>query len=98
MKTVVSSPNSINAAALRAVPPDTASAPVVSEKGLSSNDARKFFRSVREFLSSIVDSSAFQDASVHHEVSIIFTSNGPLIYRCDTHKDVQNRPAHSSRN
>jgi hypothetical protein len=40
-----------------------------------------FFRAVRVFLSGLVDSSAFQEVSLGREVSIVFTSNGPLIYR-----------------
>ncbi len=40
-----------------------------------------FFGAVRVFLSGLVDSSAFQEVSLGREVSIVFTSNGPLIYR-----------------
>jgi hypothetical protein len=32
------------------------------------------------------------------EISVIFTSNGPLVYRLETNNDVQNEPARSSRN
>jgi hypothetical protein len=98
MKTVISSPNLICAVALKADPPDAATAPVVSNSGLSRTGAHKFFRAVRVFVSSIVDSSAFQDVSVHQQVAIIFTSNGPLIYRYEPNKDVLNRPARSSKN
>jgi hypothetical protein len=33
------------------------------------------------FLSGSVDDLAFQDVSLHRQVSIIYTPNGPLIYR-----------------
>jgi hypothetical protein len=43
--------------------------------------AHSFFRAVRVVLSGSINSSAFQEVSLGREVSIIFTSNGPLIYR-----------------
>jgi hypothetical protein len=46
-----------------------------------SRSAHSFFCAVRIFLSGLIDSSAFHNDSLGREVSIIFTSNGPLIYR-----------------
>jgi len=46
--------------------------------------AHSFLRTVRVFLSGLIDSSAFQDVSSGREVSIIFTSNGPLICRWES--------------
>jgi hypothetical protein len=34
---------------------------------------------------------------VDQQVAIIFTSNGPLIYRCETKKNVRKEPARSSK-
>ena len=45
--------------------------------------AHSSFRAVPVFFSGSIDSSAFQDVSSGREVSIIFSSNGPLIYRWD---------------
>jgi hypothetical protein len=89
--TVIPTPNSNSVATLRceAILPDAATALVVSENGPSSiSGTRKLFRALRAFLSSIGDSSAFQDISVKQQVEIIFTSNGPLIYRCEPTKKV----------
>jgi hypothetical protein len=89
--TVIPTPNSNSVAALRceAVLPDAATALIISDsRPHSSSGARKLFRALRGFLSSVVDSSAFQDISVKQQVEIIFTSNGPLIYRCEPTKKV----------
>jgi hypothetical protein len=50
--------------------------------------AHSFFRAVRGFLSGSIDSSAFQEVSSGREVSIIFTSNGPLIYRWERNSSI----------
>jgi hypothetical protein len=47
----------------------------------SFRNTRSFFRAIRAFLSGSVDDLAFQDVSLHRQVSIIYTPNGPLIYR-----------------
>jgi hypothetical protein len=57
-----------------------------------------FFVAVRSFVSGLVDDSAYQHVSLDREVSVIFTSNGPLVYRAAMNNDVQNKPAGSSRN
>src|ERR1700745_2792679 len=55
---------------------------IISKKGgCQSRNTRSFFRAVRAFLSGSVDDLAFQDVSLHRQVSIIYTPNGPLIYR-----------------
>ena len=55
---------------------------IISEKGgWRSRNTRSFFRAVRAFLSGSVDDLAFQDVSLHRQVSIIYTPSGPLIYR-----------------
>jgi hypothetical protein len=43
-----------------------------------------FFRAVRVFLTG--PSFAFQEVSLGREVSVVFTSNGPLIYRWEANK------------
>ena len=42
----------------------------------------RFFRGVRFLFSSLLDNSAFQEVSLGREVSVIFTTNAPLVYRC----------------
>jgi hypothetical protein len=54
--------------------------------------AHSFFRAVRVFLSGPIDSSAFQEVSLGREVSIIFTSNGPLIYRWEANNANNGKP------
>jgi hypothetical protein len=42
----------------------------------------RFFRGVRFLFSGVLDNSAFQEVSLGREVSVIFTTNTPLVYRC----------------
>src|SRR4030088_1360270 len=42
---------------------------------------RSFLRAARVFLSSLVDNSPFQEVTLCREASILFTCNGPLVYR-----------------
>jgi hypothetical protein len=51
-----------------------------------------FIRAVRVFLSGPVGSSAFQEVSLGREVSVVFTSNGPLIYRWEGNNSNNGRP------
>jgi hypothetical protein len=60
--------------------------------------SRSSLPSLRTLLFRFIDGSAFQDVSLGREISIIFTSNGPLTYRCRTNNDVRNESARSSRN
>jgi acyl-CoA reductase-like NAD-dependent aldehyde dehydrogenase len=62
-----------------------ASSTILDEEHRLSRSVHSFFRAVRVFLSGLVDSCAFQEVSLGREVSIVFTSNGPLIYRWETH-------------
>ncbi len=65
-----------------AVPPRGAAASIISDEGdRLIRSAHNFFRTVQVFLSRSIDSSPFQEVSLGREVSIIFTSNGSLIYR-----------------
>jgi hypothetical protein len=57
-----------------------------------------FFVAVRAFVSDLIDDSAYQQVSLGREVFVIFTSNGPLVYRAERNNDVQNKPAGSLRN
>jgi hypothetical protein len=54
---------------------------------------RSFLRAVRAFLSRPVDGFAFQAVSLGQQVSIIFTSNGPLIYRWELNNRGNGRSA-----
>ncbi|MBV8098837.1 MAG: hypothetical protein JOZ31_06745 [Verrucomicrobia bacterium] len=40
-----------------------------------------FFRSLRAALSRVLDSSAYDQISLGREVSVAFTSQGPVVYR-----------------
>jgi hypothetical protein len=52
-----------------------------------SRSAHGFLRVVRIFLSDLIDSSAFHSDSLGREVSVIFTSNGPLTYRWESNNE-----------
>jgi hypothetical protein len=67
------------------IPPCRAAPSVILDEGYRlSRSAHSFFRAVRVFLSGLIDSSAFHNDSLDREVSVIFTSNGPLIYRWES--------------
>jgi benzaldehyde dehydrogenase (NAD) len=77
-----------------AVPPcGAASSTILDEEHRLSRSVHSFFRAVRVFLSGLVDSSAFQEVSLGREVSIVFTSNGPLIYRWEANNGEQRETA-----
>jgi hypothetical protein len=44
--------------------------------------ADRFFRGVRFLFSGLLDNSAFQEVSLGREVSVVFATNAPLVYRC----------------
>jgi hypothetical protein len=44
--------------------------------------AERCFRGVRFIFSGLLDNSAFQEVSLAREVSVVFTANAPLVYRC----------------
>jgi hypothetical protein len=74
-----------------AVPP--CGAPIILDEGHRLRRAtHSFFRAVRVFLSGPVDSSAFQQVSLGGEVSVVFTSNGPLIYRWEGNNSNNRKP------
>lgn len=66
-----------------AVTPRGAAASLILDEGHRHSGLHRFFRAVRVSLSGPIDSSAFQEVSLGREVSIIFTSSGPLIYRSE---------------
>ena len=75
------------------VPPSgTAPSLILDEGHRLRRAAHSFSRVVPVFFSGSIDSSAFQDVSSGREVSIIFTSNGPLIYRWDGNSSNNRNP------
>ena len=50
--------------------------------------AHRCFRGVRFLFSGLLDDSAFQQVSLGREVSVVFTTNGPLVYRCRADKSA----------
>jgi hypothetical protein len=75
-----------------AVPPRPLATSIISG-GCPSGNTRSFFRAVRAFLSGSVDDLAFQDVSLHRQVSIIYTPNGPLIYRWEQNSSERREAA-----
>jgi hypothetical protein len=81
-----------------AVPPCGAASSIILDEGhRPSRSVHSFFRAVRVFLSGLVDSSAFQEVSLGREVSIVFTSNGPLIYRWPQRRYPEKKLHHGNR-
>jgi hypothetical protein len=73
-----------------AVPPCGAAPSIILDEGHRlRRTAHRFFRAVRAFLSGPIDTSAFQEVSLGREVSNVFTSNGPLIYRWEANNGEQ---------
>lgn len=48
------------------------------------DQASVLFRVARVFLSGLIDSGAFHNHSLGREVSVLFTSTGPVIYRWES--------------
>ena len=68
--------------------PCRAAPSVILDEGYRlSRSAHSFFRAVRVFLSGLIDSSAFHNDSLGREVSVVFTSTGPLIYRWESNNE-----------
>jgi hypothetical protein len=68
--------------------PCRAAPSVILDEGYRlSRSAHNFFRAVRVFLSGLIDSSAFYSDSLGREVSVVFTSTGPLIYRWESNNE-----------
>jgi hypothetical protein len=51
----------------------------------------KFFRTIRAFCFQWFDASPYQQVSLGREVSMVVTSNGPLVYRWES-KDESTKP------
>jgi hypothetical protein len=70
-----------------AVPACPAAPPVtLDQRHRLSRTPRSFLRAARVFLSGLVDSSPFREVSLRREASILFTCNGPLVYRWEADK------------
>jgi hypothetical protein len=77
--------------------PPSAISVVAAEESRAHRNRSSFFAALHAFVSRLVDDSAYRGVCVGREISVIFTSNGPLVYRLETNNDVQNEPARSSR-
>jgi hypothetical protein len=76
-----------------AVPPcGAAPSLVLEERHRLRRTAHSFFRAVRVLLSGPVHSCAIQEVSSGREISIVFTSNGPLIYRWEENNSNNGKP------
>ncbi|MBV8815758.1 MAG: hypothetical protein JO271_14810 [Verrucomicrobia bacterium] len=40
------------------------------------------FGTVRDVFSGLIDDSAYQQVALGREISVVFTTQGPLVYRC----------------
>jgi len=70
-----------------AVPPCHAAPSVTLDQGHRlSRTPRSFLRAARAFLSGLVSNSPFQEVPLRREPSILFTCNGPLVYRWEADK------------
>jgi len=65
-----------------AVPPCQAAPSVTLDQGHRlSRTPLSFLRAARVLLSGLIDDCPFQEVSLRREASIVFTANGPLVYR-----------------
>jgi hypothetical protein len=77
--------------------PSSPVAAVAEEESRTRRNWSSFFVAFRAFLSGLIDDSAYRDVSFGGEISVVFTSNGPLVYRLEPKNLFQNRPTGSSR-
>jgi hypothetical protein len=66
---------------LGAGPPQAAGHPKLLIEGRVRRSWYTFFRSLRAVLSGVIDSTPYDQISLGREVSVAFTSQGPVIYR-----------------
>jgi hypothetical protein len=64
--------------------PQASAAPsiILDDRHRVGRNTDRFFRGVRFLFSGLLDNSALQEVSLGREVSVIFTTNAPLVYRC----------------
>jgi len=65
----------------------TAPSVILDKGGRLSHSAHRFFRVARVILSGLIDSCAFHNHSLGREVSVLFTSTGPVIYRWESNNE-----------
>ena len=91
MKTIASppfAPISVFAFASDTILPGPAAPSAILDKGgRLSHSAHRFFRVARVFLSGLIDSCVFHNHSLGREVSVLFTSTGPVIYRWESNNE-----------
>jgi hypothetical protein len=77
-------PDSISKSQLKpaALPAKAAAPSILDDRHRMSRMAERIFRGVRFLCSGLLDNTAFQEVSLGQEVSVIFTANTPLVYRC----------------
>jgi Protein of unknown function (DUF1232) len=78
-------PDSICTSTVRsdALPPEGAAPSItLNDRRRLRRIAERFFGGVRFLFSGLLDKSAFQEVSLGREISVIFTANAPLVYRC----------------
>lgn len=78
-------PDSICTSKVRsdALPPEGAAPSItLNDRHRVGRIPERFFRRVRSLFSALLDNSAFQEVSLGREISVIFTTNAPLVYRC----------------
>jgi hypothetical protein len=69
----------------RAVPlPAWAASLVGGEQNRPYGNWSNFSVAIRTLASRLIDHSAYRDVSLGREISVIFTSNGPVVYRPET--------------
>jgi hypothetical protein len=78
---------------LGAGPPQAAGHAKLLVKGRGHRSWYTFFRSLRAILSGVLDSTPYDQISVGREVSVAFTSQGPVIYRYGRNSAVDSVPA-----
>ena len=69
------------------LPGPTAPSVILDKGGRLSHSAHRFLRVARGFLSGLIDSCAFHNHSLGREVSVLFTSTGPVIYRWESNNE-----------
>jgi hypothetical protein len=91
MKTISShppAPISVFAFGSDTILPGPAAPSVILDKGgRLRHSAHRFFRVARVFLSGLIGSCAFHNYSLGREVSVLFTSTGPVIYRWESNNE-----------
>jgi hypothetical protein len=69
--------------------PSLAVAAIAEKESQTCRNGSSFFVAIRAFLPGLINDSAYRDVSFGGEISVIFTSDGPLVYQLELSSTIE---------